>query len=135
MPTPNSPCRVSSIPDGEYPDLPMELTNDTTKAFVEAFEKQYTKASIQEQQTNDFHGFDGWDATIRETTDMGYVVSVYVSVDYGINPSGQHTTTVPASKPFNAVYYTTRNFALRSEGEWSGSVPDSGWKTVACEGE
>jgi hypothetical protein len=133
MPTPSSPCEVSSLPDGEYPDLPQELSNATVKTFVETFEKQYAKASIQEERNSDFSGFDGWRSVIREIKNEGYIVSVHVGIDYSTNPTDQYTSTVPASKPFDAVYYVTRTFAMRTDGKWSESIPESGWETVACE--
>lgn len=135
MPTPSSPCEVSSLPDGEYPDLPSELTNTTARAFAEEFEKGFAKATIQEGQTKNFSGFDGWDTNIRETTDKGYIISVQVRVDYGSNPTNEHTTTDLGGESFNAVYYVTGRFAMRFEGDWSGSISESGWETVACENE
>jgi len=133
LPTIGDSCNTTSIPDGEYPDLPSSISSDSAQRFVEKFEKNYLENRMGHQPNRNFIGFDGWDTEIQQETNEGYVVSINVRVDYSIKLSAnEDTRTDLGSESFNSVYYVTENFVSRSEDGRAETPSDSAWKTVAC---
>jgi hypothetical protein len=128
-PTQTDNCVVSTLPSGDYPDLPGEMTSENVTEFVLEFEKTRVQAEIGDRNA-DFHGFDGWDSSISSESGDEFLVTAWVSVDYSVERSGENGTDL-GSEAFRAWYFVNSEFAARAKGE-TNDPPESGWKTVAC---
>lgn len=134
LPTVSDSCDTVSLPAGEYPELPSSVSGESARTFVEAFERSYARAKVEQQSEKSFGGFDGRRTEIRRQTDDGYVVSVEIRVDYAVKQSDEATRTDLGSESFDAVYYVSEGFASRSAGDRAETASTRTWETVACRG-
>lgn len=131
IPTPNEDCQVTSLPSAQYPSIPDSLTETTANDFALDFEAVYASASLESEGYEVASSPDGQDATVTQTADSGYVVEVFLAVDF--TEETATATTDAGSASFNGWYYVTESFAMRAAGDGAEDRPTSGWETVACE--
>ncbi|WP_157972638.1 hypothetical protein [Haloprofundus halophilus] len=129
VPNPTSNCEISELPDATYPSLPSSVSESSVESYSLEFEKAYSSATVEKEWEVTFSGFDGWDTEVMQRTKAGFVVRVWVSVDF-TKESG--STPVAGSEEFYGWYYVTDDFAVRAPGDSSDSIPSTGWETVAC---
>ncbi len=129
VPKPTSNCQVSELPDATYPSLPSSVSESSVVNYSLEFEKAYSSATVENEREVTFSGFDGWDTKVMQRTKAGFVVRVWVSLDF-TKEGG--STPVAGSEEFYGWYYVTDDFAVHAPGDSSDSIPSAGWETVAC---